>query len=160
MVCRMIFVLNIHVRSHSRTQSLCRLFFGVSALTFRCKPPLGASSPFISAVSAFIFCCKPPLGASSPLFRRYHRLFFTVSSAFPLERLLSRKLTLRSLRNDFLLLRQRLAMCSLKRLFVASSKLLDLRRFLRKVYYIMIMTKLLQEIEINKRTKLSMVALY
>jgi hypothetical protein len=25
---------------------LHRLFFGVSALTFRCKPPLGASSPF------------------------------------------------------------------------------------------------------------------
>jgi hypothetical protein len=42
------------------------LFFGVSALTFRYKPPLGASSPFISAVSAFIFRCKPPLGASSP----------------------------------------------------------------------------------------------
>jgi hypothetical protein len=41
-------------------------FFGSSALTFRCKPPLGASSPFISAVSAFIFHCKPPLGASSP----------------------------------------------------------------------------------------------
>jgi hypothetical protein len=42
------------------------LSFGVSALTFRCKPPLGASSPFTSAVSAFIFHCKPPLGASSP----------------------------------------------------------------------------------------------
>jgi hypothetical protein len=41
-------------------------FLVVSALTFRCKPPLGASSPFISAVSAFIFLCKPPLGASSP----------------------------------------------------------------------------------------------
>jgi hypothetical protein len=27
-------------------------------LTFRYKPPLGASSPFISAVSAFIFRCK------------------------------------------------------------------------------------------------------
>jgi hypothetical protein len=43
-----------------------RLFFGVSALTFHCKLPLGASSPFILAVSAFIFRCKPPLGASSP----------------------------------------------------------------------------------------------
>jgi hypothetical protein len=50
-------------------------------------------------------------------------------------------------------------MRSLKRLFVASSKLLELRRFMRKVYYIMIMTKLLQEIKINKR-KLSMIALY
>jgi hypothetical protein len=38
----------------------------VSALTFRCKPPLGASSPFTSAESAFIFRYKPPLGASSP----------------------------------------------------------------------------------------------
>jgi hypothetical protein len=37
---------------------LHRLFFGVSALTFRCKPPLGASSPYISAESAFIFRCK------------------------------------------------------------------------------------------------------
>jgi hypothetical protein len=45
---------------------LHRLFFGVSALTFRCKPPLGASSPSISAESTFIFRCKPPLGASSP----------------------------------------------------------------------------------------------
>jgi hypothetical protein len=35
----------------------------------------------------------------------------------------------------------------------------ELRRFMRKVYYIMIMTKLLQEIENNKRTKLSMIAL-
>jgi hypothetical protein len=38
----------------------------ISALTFRCKPPLGASSPFTSAELAFIFRCKPPLGASSP----------------------------------------------------------------------------------------------
>jgi hypothetical protein len=53
---------------------LHRLLFGVSALTFRCKPPLGASSPFISAESAFIFRCKPPLGASSP--------FISVESAF------------------------------------------------------------------------------
>jgi hypothetical protein len=45
---------------------LHRLFFGVTALTFRCQPPLGASSPFTSAESAFIFHCKPPLGASSP----------------------------------------------------------------------------------------------
>jgi hypothetical protein len=45
---------------------LHRLFFGVSALTFRCKPPLVASSPSISAESTFIFRCKPPLGASSP----------------------------------------------------------------------------------------------
>jgi hypothetical protein len=31
---------------------------------------------------------------------------------------------------------------------------------MRKVYYIMIMMKLLQEIENNKRTKISMIALY
>jgi hypothetical protein len=37
-----------------------------SALTFRCKPPLGASSPFTLAESALTFRCKPPLGASSP----------------------------------------------------------------------------------------------
>jgi hypothetical protein len=43
-----------------------RLSFGVSAFIFRCKPPLGASSPFTSTESAFIFHCKPPLGASSP----------------------------------------------------------------------------------------------
>ena len=45
------------------------LFFGVSALTFRCKPPLGASSPSISAESAFIFCCKLciPLGTTFEL---------------------------------------------------------------------------------------------
>jgi hypothetical protein len=99
-----------------------------SAFIFRCKPPLGASSPFTSAESAFIFRCKPPLGASSPFtfsgisvyfslqaslrsffafyFQRNQRLFFAVSSAFPSERLLSRKLTLRSLRNDFLLFRR------------------------------------------------------
>jgi hypothetical protein len=35
-------------------------------LTFRCKPPLGASSPFTSAESTLTFRCKPPLGASSP----------------------------------------------------------------------------------------------
>jgi hypothetical protein len=33
---------------------LHRLLFGVSALTFRCKPPLGASSPFtFSGISVY-----------------------------------------------------------------------------------------------------------
>jgi hypothetical protein len=51
----------------SEAHNLFAVYFSVvSALTFRCKPPLGASSPFISAVSAFIFRCKPPLGSSSP----------------------------------------------------------------------------------------------
>jgi hypothetical protein len=40
------------------TFRLHRLFFDVSALNFRCKPPLGASSAFTSAESAFIFRCK------------------------------------------------------------------------------------------------------
>jgi hypothetical protein len=73
------FLPKIHTHSLSRTHNLFAvyfsaspLFFGVSALTFRCKPPLGASSPSTSAVfaltfraspytsaeSAFIFCCK------------------------------------------------------------------------------------------------------
>jgi hypothetical protein len=45
---------------------LHRLLFGVSTLTFRCKPPLGASSPFTSAESAFIFRYKLciPLGTT------------------------------------------------------------------------------------------------
>jgi hypothetical protein len=38
---------------------LHRLFFGVSALTFRCKPPLGASSPSISVVFALTFRASP-----------------------------------------------------------------------------------------------------
>ena len=79
---------------------------------FHYKPPLGASSPFTSAESAFIFRCKfcIPLGTSLELLRlllrRYQRWLFAVCSAFLLERLWSRKLTLRSLRNDFLWLRQ------------------------------------------------------
>ena len=44
---------------------LYRLFFGVSALTFRCKPPLGASSPSISAVFALTFHASPYISAES-----------------------------------------------------------------------------------------------
>jgi hypothetical protein len=54
--------------------NLCRLFFGftayffgVSALTFRCKPPLGASSPFISAVFALTFRASLYISAESAL---------------------------------------------------------------------------------------------
>jgi hypothetical protein len=64
---------NTHTFPLENSQLFCRfifrlhrLFFGVSALTFRCKPPLGASSPSISVVSALTFRCKPPLGVSSP----------------------------------------------------------------------------------------------
>jgi hypothetical protein len=77
-------------------------FFGKSALTFRCKPPLEASSPSISAVSAFIFRCKPPLGASSPSISAVSTFIFRCKlyipfgttfeqetyAVFPLERLL------------------------------------------------------------------------
>jgi hypothetical protein len=61
MLCKMVFIPKIHAHPCNKTHNLFK-----SALTFRCKPPLGASSPFTSAESAFIFRCKPPLGASSP----------------------------------------------------------------------------------------------
>jgi hypothetical protein len=63
---------------------LHRLFFGVSALTFRCKSPLGASSPFTSAESAFIFRCKPPLGASSPFTSAESAFIFRCKLCIPL----------------------------------------------------------------------------
>jgi hypothetical protein len=63
---------------------LHRLFFGVSALTFRCKPPLGASSPFTLAESAFIFRCKPPLGASSPFTSAESAFIFRYKLCIPL----------------------------------------------------------------------------
>ncbi len=96
MLCEMIFAPKIYTHPHSWIFlpfifRLHRLFFGVSALTFRSK-----------------FCI--PLGTSLELLRlllrRYQRWLFAVCSAFLLERLWSRKLTLRSLRNDFLWLRQ------------------------------------------------------
>ena len=59
---------------------LHRLFFGVSALTFCCKPPLGASSPSISAVSALTFRCKPPLGASSPFISAESAFMFCIAA--------------------------------------------------------------------------------
>jgi hypothetical protein len=63
---------------------LHRLFFGVSALTFRCKPPLGASLPSISAVSLLTFRCKPPLGASSPSISAVSALTFRCKLCIPL----------------------------------------------------------------------------
>jgi hypothetical protein len=63
---------------------LHRLFFGVSALTFRCKSPLGASSPSISAESAFIFRCKLPLGASSPSISAESAFIFRCKLCIPL----------------------------------------------------------------------------
>jgi hypothetical protein len=63
---------------------LHRLLFGVSALTFRCKPPLGASSPFTSAKSAFIFRCKLciPLGMTFELLRVLFSFPFALDGAF------------------------------------------------------------------------------
>jgi hypothetical protein len=61
MLCEMVFIPKIHAHPCDETYKLSK-----AALTFRYKPPLGASSPFTSAESAFIFRCKPPLGASSP----------------------------------------------------------------------------------------------
>jgi hypothetical protein len=63
---------------------LHHLSFGVSALTFRCKPPLRASSPFTSAESAFIFRCKPPLGASSPFTSAESAFIFRCKLCIPL----------------------------------------------------------------------------
>jgi hypothetical protein len=62
-----------------------RLLFGVSALTFRCKPPLGASSPFTSAESAFIFHCKLciPLGTTFELLLVFFSFSFALDGAFP-----------------------------------------------------------------------------
>jgi hypothetical protein len=63
---------------------LHRLSFGVSALTFRCKPPLGASSPFTSAESAFIFRCKLciPLGTTFELLPIFFSFSFALDGAF------------------------------------------------------------------------------
>jgi hypothetical protein len=61
-----------------------RLLFGVSALTFRYKPPLGASSPFTSEESAFIFRGKPPLGSSSPFTSAESTFIFRYKLCIPL----------------------------------------------------------------------------
>jgi hypothetical protein len=113
MSCEMMFMPKTHTHTPivEYTISLAlifrlhRLFFGVSALTFRCKfcIPLGTSFELLRLLFQRYLRW---LFALRLIFRRNQRLFYDVSSAFPLERLLSRKLTLRSLRNDFLLLRQ------------------------------------------------------
>jgi hypothetical protein len=88
----------IHIRSHNHSlHSLrndsnlfaayflaSRLFFGVSALTFRCKPPLGASSPSTSAESAFIFRCKLciPLGTAFELLSVFFSFSFALDGVF------------------------------------------------------------------------------
>ena len=71
--------------------------------------PLGTTLEFLRLLLRRYKLCIP-LGTSLELLRlllrRYQRWLFAVCSAFLLERLWSRKLTLRSLRNDFLWLRQ------------------------------------------------------
>jgi hypothetical protein len=63
---------------------LHRLLFGVSALTFRCKPPLGASSPFTFGGINVYFPLQASLRSFFAFyFRRNQRLFFAASSAFP-----------------------------------------------------------------------------
>jgi hypothetical protein len=62
-----------------------RLLFGVSAFIFRCKPPLGASSPFTSAESAFIFRCKlcNPLGTTFELLPVFFSFFLCTRWCVP-----------------------------------------------------------------------------
>src|SRR5690242_19042960 len=68
----------MNVRSHNHIRYFLRNNH-ISALTFRCKPPLGASSPFTSAESALTVRCKLciPLGTSLELLR----LLLSVESA-------------------------------------------------------------------------------
>ena len=63
---------------------LHRLLFGVSALPFRCKPLLGASSPSILAVSALTFRCKLciPLGTTFELLPVFFSFSFALNGAF------------------------------------------------------------------------------
>jgi hypothetical protein len=61
MLCKMIFIPKTNIHPCDKIHNLFE-----SEVAFCYKPPLGASSPFISAEPAFIFRCKPPLGASSP----------------------------------------------------------------------------------------------
>ena len=115
-----------HIRNHNHNSyslrnnkslsfifRLHRLFFGVSALTFRCKPPLGASSPFTSVVFALTFRASPYISAESAL-------AFRCKLCIPLGTTLEQKtytaLPLERLFCDF----GRLTLRSLERLFVAS----------------------------------------
>jgi hypothetical protein len=58
-------------RSYTHIPAIKYIIFFESALTFRCKPPLGASSPFTSAESALTFRYKLciPLGTTLELLR-------------------------------------------------------------------------------------------
>jgi hypothetical protein len=58
-------------RRYTHIRAIKYIIFFESALIFRYKPPLGASSPFTSAESALTFCCKLciPLGTTLELLR-------------------------------------------------------------------------------------------
>jgi hypothetical protein len=109
---------------------LHRLFFGVSALTFRCKPPLGASSPSISAIFALTFRASPYTSADSAFIFRcklcipFGTTFEQKTYVAPLRMTFCcfGKLTLRSLERLFVA-STKLTLRSLERLFVASTKL-------------------------------------
>jgi hypothetical protein len=159
MLCKMMFVpkTHIHIPIVEYTISLPfifrlhRLFFGVSALTFRCK-----------------FCI--PLGTSFELlrllFRRYSRWLFSLRLIF------RRYLALHSLWNDFWAENlhcaplgttfcsfNKLTLRSLERLFVLQ-QLLELRESVEKIYFTIARTKLLQELENDKRTRFSIIVPY
>src|SRR5688572_1562776 len=72
-----------HIRSHNHNRYFLRNNH-ISALPFRCKPPLGASSPFTSAESALTFRCKLciPLGTSLELLPCFFPALDGVFSAF------------------------------------------------------------------------------
>jgi hypothetical protein len=67
-------------RSYTHIPAIKYIIFFESALTFCCKPPLGASSLFTSAESALTFRCKLciPLGTTLELLR----LLLSAESAF------------------------------------------------------------------------------
>jgi hypothetical protein len=67
-----------------------------SSFIFRYKPPLGVSSPFTSAVFALTFRASPFTSAESSF-------IFCCKLCIPFGTTFEQKLTLHSLRNDFLL---------------------------------------------------------
>jgi hypothetical protein len=83
--------LDIYIRSHNHKlhslrndSNLFAASSAESAFIFRCKPPLGASSPFTSAESAFIFRCKLciPLGTTFELLPVFFSFLFALDGAF------------------------------------------------------------------------------
>jgi hypothetical protein len=101
MMQKMMLMPKTHTRAKTQSlrplrnyQNLFVVYFSASPLIFRCKfcIPLGTSFELLRLLSA-VFALT---------FRASPYILAVFGSAFPLERLLSRKLTLRSLGNDFL----------------------------------------------------------